>query len=143
MKFLQILTAHWPRVLDERGKSDTAFWRDATIRARAEAWRAVPPQDLVVIAGSTGSVPATQELMKAVLTLPQGHLVLPGLDGDMATEEWEALTEQADQTLAMHPQFQLAHLLKGLKVSREDVQVWVKGARGIQRANGFCVRSCA
>ena len=130
LKFLQILTEHWPRVLEERGKSDTAFWRDATIRARAEAWRAVPPQDLVVIAGSTGSVPATRELMKTVLTLPQGHLVLPGLDGAMDAEEWEALTKEDDQTLAMHPQFQLAHLLKGLDVPRENVRSWVEGAAG-------------
>ena len=135
LQFLKILTENWPHVLKERGKSDTAFWRDATIRARAEAWRAAPPQDLVVIAGSTGSVPATRELMKTVLTLPQGHLVLPGLDGAMEAEEWEALTEQAgaeqdDQTLAMHPQFQLAHLLKGLDAVRENVRPWVEGTTG-------------
>jgi len=124
LAFLKILTENWPDVLHERGKTDQGIWRDAAIRARDKAWQENPPQGLVIIAGSTGSVPATQALMKTVLTLPQGYLVLPGLDMGMEEEEWGELTTSKDQTVATHPQFQLARLLNAIAVDRKRVTPW-------------------
>ncbi len=124
LAFLKILTENWPDVLNERGKTDQGIWRDAAIRARAKAWQETPPQGLVIIAGSTGSVPATQALMQTVLTLPQGYLVLPGLDMGMENEEWDELTTSKDQTVATHPQFQMARLLDAISVTREQVTPW-------------------
>ena len=124
LAFLKILTEKWPDVLAEREKTDQGIWRDAAIRARAKAWQENPPQGLVIIAGSTGSVPATQALMKTVLTLPQGYLVLPGLDMGMEDQEWDELTTSTDQTVATHPQFQLARLLKAIAINRQSITAW-------------------
>ena len=40
----------------------------------------------VIAAGSTGSVPATARLLKAIARLPNGALVLPGLDTELDAE---------------------------------------------------------
>lgn len=122
--FLTILTEKWPDVLAEKQKSDAAIWRDAAIRARAKAWTDQPTNDLIIVAGSTGSVPATQELMKAVLGLANGYLVLPGFDPLMDSQEWHDLTHLSDQTISAHPQFQMARLLNILGVARESVSPW-------------------
>ena len=37
----------------------------------------------MIVAGVTGSIPATATLMRAVAGLPQGAIVLPGLDLDL------------------------------------------------------------
>ena len=124
VSFLTILTEKWPDILVEKQKSDAAVWRDAAIRARAKAWTEQAPDELIIVAGSTGSVPATQELMKAVIGLPNGYIVLPGFDPVMDADEWDDLTSRPDQTVSAHPQFQMARLLKLLAVERGAVLPW-------------------
>ncbi|MEL7093690.1 MAG: double-strand break repair protein AddB, partial [Pseudomonadota bacterium] len=46
-----------------------------TVKALATAWAATPPNDPILIAGSTGSRGTTQLLMQAVARLPQGALI--------------------------------------------------------------------
>lgn len=122
--FLNIVTRHWPEFLTGLNKSDPVIWQNAAIAARAEAWQKTPPKGLVVIAGSTGSVPATQTLMKAVLGLDRGHLVLPGLDMGMADRDWDDLSRDDDPMMVSHPQYPLGQLLKALDVSRHEVALW-------------------
>ncbi|MDJ0950782.1 MAG: double-strand break repair protein AddB [Alphaproteobacteria bacterium] len=117
LRFLEILTQHWPRILDEEGVIDSVARRTALIDARAQAWRDAPPADPVIAAGSTGSVPATARLIGVVAALPQGRVVLPGLDREMDEASWQALDPA-------HPQFGLNQLLQRLAVAREDVAVW-------------------
>ena len=129
LNFLNIVTKGWPKVLDERQMSDPVVWRDAAIQARAETWRKTLPKGLVVIAGSTGTIPATQILMKTVMQLPRGHLVLPALDTGMSEADWDDLTRENDQDevgqgVVSHPQYPLAQLLKSLGVSRGQVALW-------------------
>jgi ATP-dependent helicase/nuclease subunit B len=123
LKFLKIITDQWPKILNTLNRSDPAVWRNAAIRARAKAWAAAPPKGLVVVAGSTGSVPAAQDLMKSVIGLKRGHIVLPGLDKGMLEEDWEELGED-DDTLVAHPQYPLYRLIKALGVGREMVALW-------------------
>ncbi|XDZ65186.1 double-strand break repair protein AddB [Alphaproteobacteria bacterium LSUCC0684] len=122
---LRIVTEYWPLKLEQLNRSDPAAWRNAAILARAEAWRKKAPPGLVIIAGSTGSIPATQELMRAVLELERGHVVLPGLDMDMPEEDWQALLGE-DETTICHPQYPLARLLSTLGVDRGKVLRWPK-----------------
>lgn len=119
LRFLAIVTETWPAWLAEQGAVDPVTRRDALMRARAEAWTAAPPSDPVVIAGSTGSVPATAGLMRAVLGLPRGALVLPGLDLHSDATAWAAIgTDPA------HPQHGMHRLLAGLGVARDEVAAW-------------------
>jgi ATP-dependent helicase/nuclease subunit B len=73
----------------------------------------------VIAAGSTGSVPASADLIALVAGLPQGMVVLPGLDRDADPATWDAIA--ADQS---HPQFGLGQLLTRLEIAPRDVAVW-------------------
>lgn len=117
LNFLEILGTAWPQVLADYGLMDSAERRDKLIRARAKAWAETPPQSPVIAAGSTGTIPASAELLKTVAHLPQGFLVLPGLDQSAIDEVWDAL----DPT---HPQYGMSQLLDKLGLGRHDVQLW-------------------
>ena len=122
LKFLAIVGKAWPEILAERGRIDALDRRTRSIRAQAERWRAHPPATPVIAAGSTGSQPATRELLGVIAGLPQGAVVLPGLDRDMDDESWAKL----DPT---HPQFGLRELLGALGQDRRKVADW-PGAGG-------------
>jgi ATP-dependent helicase/nuclease subunit B len=77
----------------------------------------------VLAAGSTGSIPATARLLTVVAGLPNGRLVLPGLDQTMDPASRDAL----DQT---HPQNGLYHLLDRLDLRPEQVALWPGCAAG-------------
>jgi ATP-dependent helicase/nuclease subunit B len=123
LEFLSILTAHWPNILDAEGALDPAARRNALLAAQAETWRQQPPAGPVIAAGSTGSIPATADLLAVIAALPQGQVVLPGLDRDMSEACWQALL--SERTLESHPQFGLARLLARLGVARPEVADWV------------------
>lgn len=117
LDFLRIVVEHWPAVLAEEGTIDPAARRNALLEARAAAWETAPPADPVIAAGSTGSIPATADLLRVVAMLPQGAVVLPGLDRDLDDASWDALGPT-------HPQYGLRQLLAGLGVDRVDVADW-------------------
>ena len=125
LKFLAIVGEAWPRVLAERGQIDAIERRTQAIRAQAMRWREQPPATPVIAAGSTGSQPATRELLSVIAGLPQGKIVLPGLDRDMDDRSWMELDET-------HPQFGLRELLKALGRERRDVADW-PGSAGSAR----------
>ncbi|MBI4031260.1 MAG: double-strand break repair protein AddB [Proteobacteria bacterium] len=117
LKFLEIITAQWPEILKERGMADAAWKRNELIRALTAHWRINTPQTPVIAAGTTGSIPATADLLKVISGLPRGEIVLPGLDSDMDDESWDALDDN-------HPQATLRHLLRDLGIERNGVQIW-------------------
>ena len=87
--------------------------RDALIKAEA-ARLARKTDGPVIAAGSTGSIPATAELIATIARLPHGAVVLPGLDTDLDEESWRLIAgdERADIAPAPgHPQFALQALL--------------------------------
>jgi len=85
LEFLRIAQRNWPAHLQEIGKLEPAARRDLLIAA--EAARLTTHHDgPVIAAGSTGSMPATAKFLHAVAALPQGAVVLPGLDTDLDDE---------------------------------------------------------
>jgi ATP-dependent helicase/nuclease subunit B len=117
LRFLAIVGEHWPKVLEERGQTDALDRRTQSIRAQAARWRERPPSMPVIAAGSTGSQPATRELLATIAGLPQGVVVLPGLDREIDEESWAKLDPS-------HPQFGLRELLPALSCERRDVAEW-------------------
>jgi ATP-dependent helicase/nuclease subunit B len=117
LDFLAIVSEHWPRILAEEGCLDAADHRNRLIKAEARAWREAPPATPVLAAGSTGSIPATAELLVTVSRLPRGAVILPGLDQDADDETWNELEP-------CHPQYGMARLLDRLGIHRRDVQPW-------------------
>ncbi|HXI99699.1 MAG TPA: hypothetical protein VNH44_00665, partial [Micropepsaceae bacterium] len=115
--FLDIVAVEWPKLLKAENAAEPARDRDAKLRALAAQLAAQPPAAPVIAAGSTGSIPATAELLKTIAQLPSGAVVLPGLDSDLDAAGWDALD-------AAHAQFGLRQLLGHLGIDREDVALW-------------------
>lgn len=117
LDFLKIITVEWPGIVAAAGYMDRADRRNRLLQALTQRWSDDPPQDPVIVAGSTGSVPASAKLMKLVARLPKGALVLPGLHADMDEASWQALD-------ATHPQFTMRELLERMGVTRHEVKNW-------------------
>ncbi len=115
--FLSIVEKAWPNRLAELGRLDAAARRDALIRRLAARWRERPPRHPIIAAGSTGSAPATAELLEVIARAPQGCVLLPGLDQDLDEAAWSAVDEQ-------HPQNNLKRLLDKMGARRSAVRLW-------------------
>lgn len=115
--FLLLLRDHWPPVLAEEGALSAAARRNAALAALAARLRARPPQGPVIAAGSTGSIPATAELLKAIAHLSKGAVILPGLDRELDETSWNNLDPG-------HPQFGMKQLLERIGIARDDVADW-------------------
>lgn len=115
--FLEIISKVWPAILEERGYMGPARRRDALLRLQAEIWEKRPPAGKIIAAGSTGSLPATGLLLKTIAHLPQGRVILPGVDQDMDQAGWDAIDEG-------HPQATLRNLLHLIGVDRAQIPIW-------------------
>jgi len=123
LTFLRIVTEFWPVHLKERGFASPAGRRNALLRAEARRYRMAPPKGPVIVAGVTGSIPATVELMRAVAALPNGAIVLPGLDLALDDASWDAIAPVAATQTGHpeHPQFGLNKLVAALGLTRHDI----------------------
>lgn len=113
--FLSIVTEHWPRYLEERGLVSPVARRNLLMASEMARLAAGSPYP-VIAAGSTGTVPATARLLQTIAHLPNGAVILPGLDTIMDEESWETLLEHPE-----HPQAGMAQLLRKMDASREEV----------------------
>lgn len=123
LAFLALIRDHWPRIKAERQRLDAAEHRRAAMQRWIDHWQTTPPTDPVIAAGSTGTIPATARLLKLIAHLPQGAVVLPGLDAALDDAAWTAVRSEPT-----HPQYTLAQLLDQIGVLREEVQEWPDGA---------------
>jgi ATP-dependent helicase/nuclease subunit B len=130
LEFLKIARDAWPKILAERGAIEPAARRDALIKAEA-ARLATHRDGPVIAAGSTGSMPATAELIATIAKLPHGAVVLPGLDLALDAESWQSIAgdEPAEPALG-HPQFAMQALLRRIGIAREEVAVLGDAAFG-------------
>jgi ATP-dependent helicase/nuclease subunit B len=113
-RFLDIIATFWPQHLAEQGRSDIAAYGAALRRSLAQRWRDAPPSRPVIVAGSTGSIATTRELMRVVAALPRGVVVFPGIDTAIEDDSWSFVGDQ-------HPQHALKETLAALGVDRRDV----------------------
>jgi double-strand break repair protein AddB len=123
VEFLKIVTEHWPNYLRDNGLVSPTARRNALMAFEAERLVANPPAGPVIAAGSTGTVPATTRLLKVIASLPNGAVVLPGLDLSLNEASWASLPEHPE-----HPQTGMAQLLNKLGVMRNDVR-YVRGSQ--------------
>ena len=121
LRFLAVVAEHWPEILKAEGALDPAEYRNQMLRAQAAAWRRNPPPHLVVAAGLGGGMPALDELVETVARLPNGAVVLPGIDAATGDDEetWQAV--HADPA---HPQHLAALLLDRLEIAPADIRPW-------------------
>ncbi|RWM10309.1 double-strand break repair protein AddB [Mesorhizobium sp.] len=123
LDFLGIVTDNWPEFLKERNRSNPAAHRSALIRLEAARLKRNPPAGPVIAAGSTGSIPATAELLAVIAGLPNGAVVLPGLDRELDDASFAAITASGARPATLgHPQYGLAKLIRGIGVQRRDAE---------------------
>ncbi len=115
--FLNILSGVWPAILAASDKLSPADRRNKLLTLQAQQWLHKSPAGPVIVAGVTGSIPATAELMRVVAGLPQGAVVLAGLDQTLDNETWAAVHPGAPS----HPQYRLATLLNRFGMARSGV----------------------
>jgi ATP-dependent helicase/nuclease subunit B len=118
-EFLAILGTAWPKILAEQGLCDPAAFRNRMLAAERERLLAGGDRGPIIAAGSTGTIPATAELLSAIARLPNGAVVLPGLDMELPDAVWRAVADDGAQS---HPQAALSHLMQRLEVTRDDVR---------------------
>ncbi len=114
LEFLQIITEALPQILAEKNQIQPHARRNILIRAQTQRLQVNPPDAPVIAAGSTGSIPATAALLSAIAHLPNGAVVLPGLDIDLDDEAWREIGPE-------HPQYGMKQLLEAMEVDRTDV----------------------
>jgi ATP-dependent helicase/nuclease subunit B len=120
LEFLRILTQVWPDVVAEQGRVDPVERRNRLLAAWIKRWQEHPPRTPVIAAGVTGSIPKVAELLGVIARLPQGCVVLPGLDGEALAADWDAVG-------ASHPQYSLKRLLERIGIERLAVRPWPVG----------------
>ena len=116
-RFLKAILAAWPKRLDDLGLIDVSDRRVRLLNALSDQWEDAPPQGVMIAAGSTGTAPATARLLGVIANLPQGAVVLPGLDEGLAEDAWGQVGEQ-------HPQGAMKRLLDRFKATRAEVRPW-------------------
>ena len=150
LEFLKIAREAWPNILAERGAIEPAARRDALIKAEA-ARLAAHKDGPVIAAGSTGSMPATAELIATIARLPHGAVVLPGLDTDLDAESWDLIAGRRDAAgreltppAVGHPQFALHALLDRIGIARDAVlSLGQPAAHGRERTVSEALRPAA
>ena len=120
--FLQIAAEAWPAYCQQEGVMDAAERRNLIISEEADRLLKELPKTPIIIAGSTGSMPSTAKLISAIAKLPNGAVVLPGLDQYLDIESCKILENVKSKTNnASHPQSLLSKLVLQIGAKREEV----------------------
>ncbi len=114
LDFLAIAREAYPRRLLSQGAVGPQARRSLILRREAVRLAASSTELPFIAAGSTGSILATCELLKSISRLPNGAVVLPGLDQVMDEPSWLAASPT-------HPQHAIKQLLQNLGAGRHDV----------------------
>ena len=121
LEFLTIVTRQWPQQLQDWGLMDPIARRNRLIERETARFSAEHRSGPVIIAGSTGSIPATRDLIAAVARRQNGAVVLPGLDQELDELGWRAIEVVDGEGSPTHPQAGLFALLQSMAVDRSSV----------------------
>ena len=120
LAFLGLIKNHWGEILKERNVSDIMDYQNKLLYRLGEfLQKNAGGKKAVIIAGTTGTRSAVRNFSKVIANLPNGAVVLPGLDKICSDDEWLACGEDAS-----HPQYNLHHFLSSLESNRNDLQDW-------------------
>lgn len=114
LKLLQIITLHWPSILQEKNMLDTIERRIMLSRIQLKLWQQNNNFSQIILAGVTAAYPYLKEMTKVIADLHNGEVYLYGLDKYCDDDTWAQIDEN-------HPQFELKELLDFLKVERRTI----------------------
>lgn len=129
-------SGHWQRSLqfinlvqqyfDNTDQPDIEGRQRRVIEAQVIRWADAPPSHPIIVAGSTGSRGATSMFMQAVAKLPQGAIILPGVDSDMPRDVWDRLDPKNGGE--DHPQYRFKSLCDALGLQPAEIEPWGKSS---------------
>lgn len=117
LDFLKIILDIWPEKRKKMGWIEPYTLQNNHVERLLTQWEQEPPQDWVIVAGSTGTMPSTRRLIKAISRLPRSGVVLPGLT--LLSQE-----DLQEATAPTHPQYNLARLLREAEVDPASIRCW-------------------
>ncbi len=115
LDFLSIVREKYPQRLQAEKAIGPQARRSFILRREADRLERTKTERPFIAAGSTGSIPATCALLKAIANLPNGAVVLPGLDQMMDEASWTVVGPT-------HPQYAMKQLLGRLAAPRQLVR---------------------
>lgn len=85
----------------------------------------------IIAVGITTSAKAVARVLRRVALMPNGQVILPGVDLDLSVERWDDLSASTDdvqgpsrrRNVEVHPQFHLKHLLELMGIDRSEIDV--------------------
>lgn len=124
---------HWERSLQflriamqyvaRDGRLDPEGRRRQIVDRLCGDWKRQPTEGPVIVAGSTGSRGTTLSFMRAVASLPQGAVVLPGHDFNLPDSAWNSL-DSSEFPAEDHPQYRGLSLARSLGMEPRDILPW-------------------
>ncbi|MBT8412560.1 MAG: double-strand break repair protein AddB [Octadecabacter sp.] len=122
LKFIQLVQGYFGNTSEH----DPEARQRRVIEAQIARWAAEPPIHPIVVAGSTGSRGTTSLFMQAVASLPQGAVILPGVDQDMPAAVWDRLI--AAQGGEDHSQYRFKAFCDALDLHPTNLLTWGEAA---------------
>jgi len=118
LQFLKILTQYW----SSKESIDPQARQKAIVNALDDLWNTTPHTDPIIVAGSTGSRKTTAVFMRLVSRLPNGAVILPGVDTQMPRDVETLLAQPKNND--DHPQSMLARFTSSLDLQLCDLPSW-------------------
>lgn len=115
--FTKIVARFWPEHLRDLNLTEPMSRRVALLDMAALLWQKQAPDTPVIVAGSTGTLPATARLIRTIAGLDNGLVVLPGLDTFIDDKSFNNIDDQ-------HPQASLKLLINTMRLTRDQVKEW-------------------
>ncbi|MGK7860938.1 double-strand break repair protein AddB [Falsiroseomonas sp. E2-1-a4] len=119
--FLRGVATAWAGWLEEQGLLDIGLRRVLALREQTRAWQENPPEHPVIAAGIGigGTIPAAVELLRVLAGLPQGAVVLHGLDRAELAAIWDSICSSPT-----HPFCSQGRLLHAMGAEPRQVRRW-------------------
>ena len=132
---LSLVSEQYPAWLAEQGLVDLRERRAHLLRQLSEALASGDQHGLILAAGFMGTSPSSQDFLAKVASLPNGAVVVPGLDAAMSDAAWDAI--EAPHPQASYKEF-FEKALDGFARSEARPLPFEEGPRG--RRGGSCCR---
>jgi ATP-dependent helicase/nuclease subunit B len=118
-QFISIISTFFDPSLDQPPMAEARL--RMVVESLEADWQISPPQHPIIVAGSTGSRGTTAAFMRLVASLPQGAVVLPGVDFDMQADTWQKIEETS---AFEHPQARFSQFAASAGIAPTDIAPW-------------------
>jgi ATP-dependent helicase/nuclease subunit B len=112
LRFLGIISQYLPAILDEKNLITESKRSSLLANLQILQWQHKQPDYPIIIAGTTGTVPATARLIKQVSSFENSTIILPAFANDIK-----------QNISPSHPQYNLKILLDSLEANSQDIPI--------------------